>query len=106
MTTQLQKELIAQVRESALLQVDLARRTGYSQKHISQVLNGRVEGTLTLWQALVDATQDTRDVHVYRCDGCGHKVRRDGDEPTISSYCETLGETRTLTRIDTSEVIP
>jgi predicted transcriptional regulator len=94
----LQQELIAQVKASALLQVDLARRTGYSQKHISQVLNGRVEGTLTMWQSLIDATQDQRDVHIYRCDGCGRRVRRDGNDDEISSYCDRLGETRKLIR--------
>ncbi len=99
MTTQLQKELIAQIRDSALLQVDLSRRTGYSQKHLSQVLNGHVEGTLTFWQALIDATNDSRDVYVYRCDGCGRKVRRDGSEDSIKSYCDRLGETRNLIRI-------
>lgn len=98
MTTQLQKELIAQIKASALLQVDIARRTGYSQKHISQALNGRVEGTLSMWQAMLDAVNDQRDVRIYRCDGCGRRVRRDGDEPEISSYCDRLGETRTLKR--------
>lgn len=98
MMTQLQRELIAQVKSSALLQVDLSRRTGYSQKHLSQVLNGHVEGTLTLWQSLIDAINDPRDVYIYRCDGCGRRVRRDGNEEEISSYCDRLGETRTLIR--------
>ena len=96
--TQLQRELIAQVKDSALMQVDLSRRTGYTQKHISMVLNGHVEGTLTMWQAMLDAIQDDRDVRIYRCDGCGKRVRRDGDELEIKSYCDTLGETRILKR--------
>lgn len=36
-------------------QAALARKVGLSQKHVSQMMTGRVVGSLRSWQALADA---------------------------------------------------
>ena len=53
--THLQQLLAGLVRDSGVPQAELARRVGFSEKHVSQMLTGRVEGTLTAWQVLLDA---------------------------------------------------
>ena len=53
--TALQSLLSALVRDARLRQIAIAERAGLSTKHLSQMLNGRVEGTLTMWQAVLDA---------------------------------------------------
>lgn len=40
---------------TGLTQVELARATGMSTKHVSQMMTGRVDGSLKAWQALIDA---------------------------------------------------
>jgi predicted transcriptional regulator len=53
--TELQRTLASWVLSSGISQVELARRTGFSTKHVNQMLRGGVEGTLSAWQALLDA---------------------------------------------------
>lgn len=53
--TKLQSLLSALVRDTQIRQIAIASRAGLSVKHLSQMLNGRVEGTLTMWQAVLDA---------------------------------------------------
>lgn len=56
--TPLQRALSDIVRErltaSAMTQADAAAFVGVSEKHLSRILNGRDEGTLTMWQRLLD----------------------------------------------------
>jgi lambda repressor-like predicted transcriptional regulator len=57
--TQLQWWLICLILDAlnkeGISQGDLAARAGYSEKHVSQVLRGRVPGVLETWQNLLDA---------------------------------------------------
>lgn len=53
--TPLQQVLIDAVLRSERPQVLLARDSGLSTKHVNQLLRGRTEGSLTAWQALLDA---------------------------------------------------
>lgn len=53
--TDLHQMLARLVEQSGVPQVELARRTGYSAKHVNQMLRGQNEGTLTAWQKLLDA---------------------------------------------------
>jgi DNA-binding phage protein len=53
--TTLQAYLSALVRSTGVLQVEIAEKVGVSEKHLSQMLNGRVEGTLSMWQSVLDA---------------------------------------------------
>jgi ribosome-binding protein aMBF1 (putative translation factor) len=59
MTTWLREDLADTVRsglrERGRSQSWLAEQTGFTEKHISRALNGRVEGSLTLWATLVEA---------------------------------------------------
>ena len=56
--TPLQAELVDCVRTGMRArywgQVMLARQVGISEKHLSQLLNGVVEGSLSMWQRLLD----------------------------------------------------
>lgn len=56
--TDLQRMLADSVRAGMRVrgwsQADLAYAAGVSTKHLSQMLNGRVEGTLSTWQHLLD----------------------------------------------------
>jgi transcriptional regulator with XRE-family HTH domain len=36
-------------------QADLAQTVGISQKHLSQMMNGKAQGTLEMWQQLLEA---------------------------------------------------
>lgn len=47
--------LVGAVKGSGRLQVDLARETGMSEKHVSEMLTGAAEGSLTAWSALLVA---------------------------------------------------
>ena len=53
-----QEELIARVRESGFLQKDLAAVSGMSEKHVSQMLTGKVMGSLEAWQKLLRASTE------------------------------------------------
>ena len=53
--TDLQSFLSALVRHTRVPQVQIAAVAGISGKHLSQMLNGRVEGTLSMWQSVFDA---------------------------------------------------
>lgn len=53
--TTLQTYLAALVRSAGVPQVEIAEKIGVSEKHLSQMLNGRVEGTLSMWQSVLDA---------------------------------------------------
>jgi antitoxin component HigA of HigAB toxin-antitoxin module len=44
--------LRAEMEDRNLTQADLAWRTGYTQKHVSELFNGRTQGTLTAWGKL------------------------------------------------------
>lgn len=46
-------EVHAGLRTLGLPQAWLAERAGYSEKHVSQMLTGRVEGSLLAWEALL-----------------------------------------------------
>lgn len=43
------------MRERGWLQSDLAYAAGMSDKHLSQLLNGRADGTFGTWQSIFDA---------------------------------------------------
>lgn len=43
------------VLETGVPQNELARRTGLTEKHVSEMMNGWSQGKLTAWQALLDA---------------------------------------------------
>ncbi len=51
----LQGFLSSTIRASRVPQSELAVATGMSEKHVSQMMTGRAMGTLTAWQALLDA---------------------------------------------------
>lgn len=53
--TPLQSMLSTLVRRAHVPQARIAEQAGVSEKHLSQMLTGRVEGTLTMWQAVLDA---------------------------------------------------
>jgi transcriptional regulator with XRE-family HTH domain len=53
--TPLQSMLSALVRRAHVPQARIAEQAGVSEKHLSQMVAGRVEGTLTMWQAVLDA---------------------------------------------------
>ena len=53
--TTLQKFLRDLVLDTGVAQNELARRTGLTEKHISEMMNGWSQGKLTAWQALLDA---------------------------------------------------
>lgn len=53
--TPLQALLVEKIRESGVYQADLSRATLLSEKHISQMMTGRVAGSLPTWQLLLDA---------------------------------------------------
>lgn len=55
LVTELQHFLAGLVRSNRIPQTEIASAVGISEKHLSQMLNGRVEGTLTMWQAVLDA---------------------------------------------------
>ena len=41
--------------ETGVPQNELARRTGLTEKHVSEMMNGWSQGKLTAWQALLNA---------------------------------------------------
>lgn len=43
------------IRASGVPQNELARRTGLTEKHVSEMMNGWSQGKLSAWQALLDA---------------------------------------------------
>lgn len=51
----LRESLAAAVRSTGRAQVLLARDTGLSEKHVSQMLTGRVTGSLEAWEDLLAA---------------------------------------------------
>ncbi len=57
--TKLQTHLAGLVRvgmhKQKMSQKALARRVSMTDKHVSQMLSGRVQGTLEAWQKLLDA---------------------------------------------------
>ncbi len=53
--TELQTFLVRLVRSSGRTQASLARQAELTEKHLSQMMTGRVEGSLSAWQALLDA---------------------------------------------------
>ena len=57
----LQTWLVRQVkdgqRRKGWSQVELAARAGISQKHLSQMLRGHVEGSLAVWDRLLVAVE-------------------------------------------------
>lgn len=61
--TNIQHDLAERVRTglqaSGWTQSDLARETGYSRRHISRMLHGHYEGSLTCWQHLIDTAEGT-----------------------------------------------
>ena len=52
--TDLQRWLAGFVRESPLTQTEIAERVGITQKHLSGLMTGRSEGSLTMWQKILD----------------------------------------------------
>ena len=53
--TPIQKTLTDAVRSAYLTHTELARRSGIGRPYVSEVLNGRVRGSMTTWQKLLDA---------------------------------------------------
>lgn len=60
--TPLQGILVAAVKASGLPQDVLARGSGLSQQHISKMLLGQTEGSLSAWQSLLDAAGCNFDI--------------------------------------------
>jgi predicted transcriptional regulator len=60
--TPLQGILVAAVKASGRSQNMLARDAGLTEKHVSQMMTGRVEGTLSAWQAVLDAAGCNFDI--------------------------------------------
>ena len=56
----LQVWLTGLVRRSEVSQRDLAMKSGMSEKHVSQMLNGRVEGSVSAWSKLLVAADALR----------------------------------------------
>lgn len=54
--TQLHKTLSEAVRSSEMTYQDMADATGMARSTISEMVNGRVRGSLESWQKLLDAT--------------------------------------------------
>ena len=52
--TDLHKLLVGLVHDSGVPQVELAQRTGFSQKHVSEMMNGW-SGTVVAWDQLLTA---------------------------------------------------
>ena len=52
--TDLQRWLTDRVRESPMNQREIAEAVGITQKHLSQLMTGRQEGSLTMWQRILD----------------------------------------------------
>jgi len=59
--TPLQARLCDLVRAAGKEQVLLARDSGLSTKHVNQMILGRCEGSISAWQALLDAAGVTID---------------------------------------------
>jgi transcriptional regulator with XRE-family HTH domain len=53
--TELQALLVHLVRSTGIRQRTICGRVGITEKHLSEMLNGRTEGTLKTWQAVLDA---------------------------------------------------
>ena len=68
--TRIQHEMAKRIREHlerlGWSQADLAREVGVSQKHLTQLLNGKVEGTLSMWQDIFDALHVRVDIKAIR----------------------------------------
>lgn len=56
--TEIQEFLAGLVRSAGMTQRELAQTVGITESYLSRMLNGRVEGTLSTWQRLLDATGD------------------------------------------------
>lgn len=52
--TDLQQWLAAFVRESPMNQREIAEAVGITQKHMTALVRGHSEGSLTLWQEILD----------------------------------------------------
>lgn len=52
--TSLQRWLAGFIRRSPRTQAELAARLGISEKHLSQLVTGKEEGSLTMWQRILD----------------------------------------------------
>lgn len=61
---ELRDRLLDGLQRRGIRQADLARAVGISQKHLSQMLRGHAEGTLTMWQDCFDALSLRVDVTV------------------------------------------
>lgn len=90
LVTSIQKELIDRVMASGRTKSELARIAGLSVKHVNQMLNGRVPGTLNAWEALLWATRQPAE-RDYECNVCHKTIRRASEEARITSYCESTG---------------
>lgn len=51
----IQQMLVSLIRSSGVTQASLAAATGISEKHMSYLMTGRAEGSLSLWSALLEA---------------------------------------------------
>jgi transcriptional regulator with XRE-family HTH domain len=60
----LQEQLTKAVRQGLIergwSQAELARRAGISEKHLSQMLKGRTEGSLSMWDQLLTILAEGR----------------------------------------------
>ena len=52
--TDLQQWLTERVRESPMNQREIAEAVGITQKHMTALMRGHAEGTLTTWQEILD----------------------------------------------------
>jgi transcriptional regulator with XRE-family HTH domain len=55
--SRLQHVLTAYVKGHGVAQTVLARRSGLTEKHVSQMLSGRAAGTMGSWDALIEAAE-------------------------------------------------
>jgi len=55
-------QVIAGMKSNGMIQVQLANKVGISEKHLSQLLTGKVEGSISMWNKLLTAVGITFEV--------------------------------------------
>jgi len=61
---QLAARVRAEVEDQGTQQVLLAQRAGFSEKHVSMMLTGKVDGSIAAWERLADALGCQWAVHL------------------------------------------
>lgn len=60
------QRLLEALQRREMTQADLARAVGVSQKHLSQMIHGRADGSFQMWQDCFDALGFRVDVKIVR----------------------------------------